>query len=149
MSVESGVPTASASAGFRRWLFGARRGLEAYMFLLHRLTGLTLLIFVVAHILLGASRLISMSLWAELMQLTRSPWIAGLEYLLLFAFAFHAFNGLRLILVEFGIGIGKPEQPVYPYRGSNLRQRPVLIVMMLLAALLILSSQFELFRFSH
>jgi len=149
MSMESGVPTSSASAGFRHWLFGARRGLEAYIFLLHRLTGLILLVFVVAHILLGASRLVSMSLWAELMQLTRSPWIAGLEHLLLFAFAFHAFNGLRLILVEFGIGIGEPEQPVYPYRGSNLRQRPVLIAMMLLAALLILSSQFELFRFSH
>jgi len=147
--MESGASTVTAGTGFRRWLFGARRGIEAYVFLLHRLTGLILLGFVVAHILLGASRLVSMSLWAELMALTRSPWVAGLEYLLLFAFAFHAFNGLRLILVEFGIGIGEPEQPVYPYRGSNLRQRPVLIVMMLLAALLIVSSQFELFRFSH
>lgn len=149
MAVDSPAQAVNESGRFRRWLFGARHGLEAYLFLLHRITGVLLLVFITAHILLGAARLISMELWAELMQLTRSPWVQGLELLLLSAFAFHAFNGVRLILVELGVGIGAPEQPVFPYRGSNLKQRPLLIAMMLLAGLLIVSSQFEILRFAH
>jgi succinate dehydrogenase/fumarate reductase cytochrome b subunit len=36
------------------------------------------------------------------------------EHLVFVAFAFHALNGVRLVLVELGFAVGKPLEPVYP-----------------------------------
>jgi succinate dehydrogenase/fumarate reductase cytochrome b subunit len=49
------------------------------------------------------------------------------------AFAYHAFNGLRLVLVELGFAVGKPIEPIYPYKTSVGVQRPLLIAAMALA----------------
>ena len=53
------------------------------------------------------------------------------EYLVFAAFAFHALNGIRLVLVELGFAIGKPIEPVYPYRTSVDEQRPLAIGVMI------------------
>jgi len=58
------------------------------------------------------------------------------EFLVFAAFAFHALNGIRLVLVELGFAIGKPIEPVYPYRTSVNEQRPLAIGVMILAAIL-------------
>jgi len=57
------------------------------------------------------------------------------EYLLFSAFAFHAFNGLRLFFVEMGFAVGKPIEPVYPYKTSLGVQRPLFVAVMILAAI--------------
>ena len=49
--------------------------------------------------------------------------------------AYHAANGVRLVLVELGFAVGKPIEPVYPYKTSLGVQRPLLIAMMILAAI--------------
>jgi succinate dehydrogenase/fumarate reductase cytochrome b subunit len=54
------------------------------------------------------------------------------EFLVFAAFAYHAGNGIRLILVELGFAVGRPIEPVYPYKTSLDVQRPLLIVMMIL-----------------
>ena len=41
------------------------------------------------------------------------------EFLVFAAFAYHAFNGLRLVFVEMGFAVGKPIEPVYPYKTSS------------------------------
>jgi succinate dehydrogenase / fumarate reductase cytochrome b subunit len=56
------------------------------------------------------------------------------EYLVFAAFALHALNGVRLVLLELGVGVGKPIEPVYPYRTSVHVQRPLAVGAMLLAA---------------
>ncbi|MDA0979121.1 MAG: hypothetical protein O3B72_11215 [Proteobacteria bacterium] len=139
----------TTSSGYVRWLFGSRHGLEGFLYLGHRVSGLLLLLFVICHILLSSSRLISMELWADLMLMTRSPWVQVLHYPMLAAFAFHAMNGIRLLLVETGFFIGRPEQQVYPYHGSITRQRPLSIVMMLLAGLLIITGELDVLRYAH
>jgi succinate dehydrogenase / fumarate reductase cytochrome b subunit len=58
------------------------------------------------------------------------------EYLVFLAFAFHAVNGVRLALVELGIGIGKPIEPIYPYRTSVDEQRRLAIAAMVVAAVI-------------
>jgi hypothetical protein len=50
------------------------------------------------------------------------------ELLVFLAFAYHAANGIRLVLVELGYGLGKPARPVYPYGNSVARQRPNVLV---------------------
>jgi NADH:ubiquinone oxidoreductase subunit 4 (subunit M) len=39
------------------------------------------------------------------------------------------------VLVELGFAVGKPIEPVYPYKTSVGVQRPLLIAMMILAAI--------------
>ncbi len=64
------------------------------------------------------------------------------EFLVFAAFAFHAVNGIRLVLVELGFAIGKPIEPVYPYRTSVDEQRPLAIGVMILAAILAIAGGF-------
>ena len=52
------------------------------------------------------------------------------EFLVFLAFIFHAVNGIRLILVELGLLVGKPGLPAYPYGYSTLRQRPAMVVVL-------------------
>ena len=59
------------------------------------------------------------------------------EFLVFAAFAFHAFNGVRLALIELGFAIGKPIEPIYPYRTSVHEQRPLAMAVMLLAGIVL------------
>jgi succinate dehydrogenase / fumarate reductase cytochrome b subunit len=59
------------------------------------------------------------------------------EFLVFVAFAFHAVNGIRLVIIELGFGVGKPIEPVYPYRTSVDVQRPLAIGVLLAAAILV------------
>ena len=55
------------------------------------------------------------------------------------AFIFHAVNGIRLVIVELACGIGRPHVPAYPYTNSTMRQRPFVVAVMILAALLMIT----------
>jgi succinate dehydrogenase/fumarate reductase cytochrome b subunit len=66
------------------------------------------------------------------------------------AFAFHACNGVRLALVELGFAIGNPIEPVYPYRTSVHEQRPLAIVMVLLAGIVLVAGGYNFYiHYSH
>ena len=69
----------------------------------------------------------------------------GLVQLLQPAFAFHGVNGVRLVLIELGWVIGKPIEPIYPYRTSVHEQRPLAIGVMVLAGLLVLAGGLDFF----
>jgi succinate dehydrogenase / fumarate reductase, cytochrome b subunit len=122
--------------GLKGWLVGGRWGFERYLYTLHRLTGLGLLAYFVLHIGVTSSRAFGASAWAAAMGQVKGPLFSVGEYLVFAAFAFHAVNGVRLALVELGFAIGKPIEPVYPYRTSVDEQRPLAIGVMILAAIL-------------
>ncbi len=130
--------------GFWGWLGGGRWGAERYVYALHRLTGLGILFYFLMHIVVTSLRARGIYLWAEGGFLDRPMFKAG-EFLVFAAFAFHAFNGLRLVLVELGVAVGKPIEPVYPYKTSLGVQRPLMIAMMILAAILFLAGGAEFF----
>ena len=44
-------------SGIFNWLAAGRRGFEAYLYVLHRISGLALLLFLVAHVFVSSSRL--------------------------------------------------------------------------------------------
>ena len=60
------------------------------------------------------------------------------EFLVFLAFAYHAINGIRLVIVELGYMIGKPGLPAYPYSYSTMRQKPLFVVVMVIAAVLMI-----------
>jgi succinate dehydrogenase / fumarate reductase cytochrome b subunit len=120
--------------GVRGWLAGGRWGIERYLFTLHRLTGLGLLLYFVLHIFVTSARAFGADAWARSMGRVTGPLFTLGEYLVFAAFAFHAINGVRLVLVELGFAVGKPIEPVYPYRTSLTVQRPLAIGALVLAA---------------
>jgi succinate dehydrogenase / fumarate reductase cytochrome b subunit len=129
--------------GIWGWLGGGRWGVERYAYSLHRLTGLAILLYFLMHIFVTSLRARGIYLWTEGGFLHKPIFRVG-EFLVFVAFAYHALNGLRLVLVELGIAVGKPIEPVYPYKSSLNVQRPLLIAAMILALLLILAGAAEL-----
>ncbi|MCX5801797.1 MAG: hypothetical protein NTX17_10495 [Candidatus Eisenbacteria bacterium] len=133
--------------GLMGWISGGRYGIERYAYTLHRLTGLGILAYFVLHILVTTSRLFGEQAWQTVMGFLESPVFRYGEFLVYLAFAYHALNGLRLVLVELGFFLGVPRQPVYPYTNSVRRQRPVLVLVMVVAAVIVLLGGYEFFGF--
>jgi succinate dehydrogenase / fumarate reductase cytochrome b subunit len=131
--------------GIPGWLGGGRWGPERYLYTLHRLTGLGLLAYFLMHILVTTSRALGQEAWEATMLRVAGPVFVFGEYLVFLAFAFHAVNGVRLVLVELGFGVGKPIEPIYPYRTSLNVQRPLAVGTMILAAALAILGGFDFF----
>lgn len=120
--------------GIWGWLGGGRWGWERYLYTLHRVTGLGLLAYFLLHVGLTTFRALGEPAWEAAMARVSGPVFVAGEYLVFLAFAFHAANGIRLVLVELGFAVGKPIEPVYPYRTSVDVQRPLAVGVMVLAA---------------
>jgi succinate dehydrogenase / fumarate reductase, cytochrome b subunit len=124
--------------GLLGWLGGGRYGAERYAYALHRLSGLGILAYFLMHIFVTGSRLQGPERWDSTMAFFSSPLFKIGEFMVFLAFAYHGINGIRLILVELGYLIGKPGLPSYPYNYSTLRQRPLFVVVMVIAAVLMI-----------
>jgi len=124
--------------GLLGWLGGGRYGAERYAYALHRLTGLGILAYFLMHIFVTGFRLGGPERWDSVIASLSSPVFKIGEFLVFLAFAYHAVNGIRLILVELGYLIGRPGLPSYPYHYSTLRQRPLFVVVMVIAAVLMI-----------
>jgi succinate dehydrogenase / fumarate reductase cytochrome b subunit len=94
------------------------------------------------HIVVTSLRANGRYLWGE-GQFFHQPVFKFGEFLVFAAFAYHALNGIRLVLVEFGFAVGKPIEPVYPYRTSLNVQRPLLISMMVLAVVFLVAGGYD------
>jgi succinate dehydrogenase / fumarate reductase cytochrome b subunit len=123
--------------GIWGWLGGGKWGAERYLYTLHRLTGLGLLAYFLMHIVVTSARALGKASWEQAMGAVSGPLFKFGEYLVFVAFAFHAINGVRLGLIELGFGVGRPIEPVFPYRTSLDVQRPLAVVVVLLAAVII------------
>ena len=119
--------------GLWGWLGGGRWGLERYLYIAHRLSGLGLLLYFLIHIFVTSSRALGRQSWDAAMAAVSGSFFRTGEFLVFVAFAFHGLNGIRLVLVELGIAVGRPIEPVYPYKTSLGVQRPLAIGAMVLA----------------
>jgi len=128
--------------GLWGWLGGGRWGVERYAYILHRVTGLGILFYFLIHIFVTSLRARGVYLWVEGAFFDQPMFKIG-EYLVFVAFAYHALNGVRLILVELGFAVGKHIVPIYPYKTSLNVQRPLLIAMMVLTAILVAVGGYE------
>jgi len=131
--------------GMKGWLYAGRYSFERYLYLAHRLSGLGLIAYMVLHIVETANRLRGEQAWAGLMALFATPLFKVIEYLLFVAAVFHAMNGIRLLLVELGFFLGKPKTPIYPYKTSVLRHRPLTYIVMIIAVVVMVLGSSSLF----
>lgn len=129
--------------GILGWLGKGKWGLERYLYILHRLTGLAILSYFMMHIVVTSLRAYGIYLWTE-GNFFHQPIFRIGEFLVFAAFAFHAFNGLRLVFVELGLAVGKPIEPIFPYETCISKQRPLLVIMMVFSAVLFAMGGYEL-----
>jgi succinate dehydrogenase / fumarate reductase cytochrome b subunit len=83
-----------------------------WAWILHRITGLGLVFYILLHtILMGVSLLSGKEAFdATLLILMSNPVFELLDILLLGAVLYHAFNGIRILLFDMGIGISVKRQ---------------------------------------
>jgi succinate dehydrogenase / fumarate reductase cytochrome b subunit len=124
--------------GLWGWLGGGRYGAERYAYALHRLSGLGILAYFIMHIFVTGTRMGGPQRWQSTMAFFGAPSFKLGELLVFLAFVYHGVNGIRLVLAELGYTIGRPGRPVYPYVYSTMRQRPLFIALMIIAAVLII-----------
>ncbi|MBM4271395.1 MAG: succinate dehydrogenase, cytochrome b556 subunit [Deltaproteobacteria bacterium] len=135
--------------GIIGWLGGGRWGVERYLYILHRVTGLGILLFFLIHIFASSMRMYGPETWAAAMAILKNPIFKLGEFFVFVAFAFHALNGIRLILIELGLAVGKAEEPIYPYKSSLNNQRPLMVIVMVVVAILIIAGGYNTFFGSH
>jgi succinate dehydrogenase / fumarate reductase cytochrome b subunit len=131
--------------GLRGWIIAGKYGAERYLYLLHRITGLGLLTYFLIHIYVTGVRIHGEAAWAAKMAAVATPFFKFGEFLVMAGFIFHALNGIRLLIVEFGFGIGKPERQEYPYVTSVMKQRPLSVAVFVIAGLLLIISFLDFF----
>jgi len=124
--------------GLKGWVYAGRYGVERYLYFLQRISGLGILLYLFLHLGLTSTRIFSQNAWEAAMALVDAPLFKFGEYVVVAAFAFHALNGLRLLLIELAFFIGKPSRQDYPYITSVKRQKPLVYIAMILLLLLLL-----------
>jgi len=77
-----------------------------WMWLLHRISGVVLALYGIAHIvIISLARMAGPGTFNRVMETLGSPVILALDLLLVWAVLFHAFNGVRILLLDVGVGI--------------------------------------------
>ncbi len=131
--------------GLGGWFYGGKFGAERYIFGLHRLAGLGILLYFIIHIFVTGQKIHGKAAWDAAMGSVSGPLFHIGEYLVFAAIAFHGLNGIRLILAEFGLVLGKPKRPVYPYTTANMRIRVLTWSLMILAVILMFVGGYDFF----
>lgn len=88
------VPKAPAGT-----LYRGREGMWSWV--AHRVTGIGLFFFLFAHVLDTALVRVSPEAYNEVIATYKNPIVGVMEVGLVAALVFHAFNGLRIVLVDF------------------------------------------------
>lgn len=147
MAVSGEIKRHPNKLGVGGWVYGGRYGSSRVFYILHRISGLGILLYLILHIFVTATRLKGSVAWENLMTTLKHPLFRFGEFLLFIAFAFHALNGIRLIITELGYSLGRPAPPRYPYELSLSRQRLLSWVLMVIAGILIVLGFLDFYIF--
>ncbi|MEM3684219.1 MAG: hypothetical protein QXX17_05350 [Conexivisphaerales archaeon] len=115
---------------YRGWLKFWNRNWERWLYTMHRITGVGVGVYFVAHIwetsnsataFIDVSRGGSPIVWSSLMNYLSNEFFHTGLLLVVLAATFHAMNGVRLFMAEQGLLIGRPKPPAFPYVASSLK----------------------------
>ncbi len=114
-----------------------RYGIERVAYLLMRLSGLGLLAYFVTHIYETSNILRGRVGWDEVLSITQTTEGHVILAIVIGMCVFHTANGIRVMLGESGVGVGKPIRPDYPYHSpsQNARHKIAIYSSIVLAAL--------------
>ncbi len=129
------------------WFYAGKYQIERYAYILHRLSGLAILLYLMMHIYVTSFRVHGKDAWEGIMSKVGAPIFHFGEYLLFVAVAYHAMNGIRLIFQELGFLLPAPVKPVYPYVTALSKVRIVLMVCMFIALVIMFIGGLDFFVF--
>ncbi|MGC8969538.1 MAG: hypothetical protein ACP5LG_02975 [Conexivisphaera sp.] len=138
------------------WARISHANFERWLYLLHRVTGLVVGLYLIAH-LVETSDIVpaylsgNANVWNDLMASLYNP-AAHAGLLIIAAFAvYHGLNGVRLFLAASGVGVGKPVRPEWPYAPVSLRSPQRALGWLFIAVTLVLTiyAFYELFIVAH
>jgi len=134
--------------GIKGWVYAGKYRLERYLYILHRISGLGILLYLVLHIYVTGFKIKGEEAWEGVMTFLDMT-VLGVpifklgEYMLFAGFAFHAANGIRLVLTELGFLLGKPKRPVYPFTLAMTHQRILMYLLLALAVVVIIYGGYD------
>ncbi|MBW7995014.1 MAG: hypothetical protein FVQ81_00295 [Candidatus Glassbacteria bacterium] len=136
--------THSNLKGVPGWAWAGRYGIERHLYILQRVTGLSVLLYLPMHLLVTGQKL-EQSNWESVMGLVNQGLLPIGEFLLFVCAVFHALNGIRLLLTHFGFLMRQPERPVYPFTVAALKQRWAVYTVFIATAALVGYGGWEFF----
>ncbi len=84
---------------FTRLAQGRPMGIGAYMFVMHRLTGVALTVYLYVHLITLGSILQGPDRFDQAMALMSRPGVRLMELVLIWVVLFHTLNGVRLLVL--------------------------------------------------
>jgi len=81
-----------------------RRGLGAWAFLLNRITGLGLVVYLYVHLAVLSLLARGPESWDSFIDIVRSPFFLALDVVVIAGWLIHALNGIRITLANFSFG---------------------------------------------
>ncbi|MGC8695622.1 MAG: hypothetical protein ACP5UD_04390 [Conexivisphaera sp.] len=138
------------------WARVSHANFERWLYLLHRLTGIVVGLYLIAH-LVETSDVVpaylgnNPNVWNDLMASLYNPVMhAGLLIIAAFA-VYHGLNGVRLFLAASGVGVGRPIRPEWPYAPVSLRSPQRALGWLFIAVTLVLTiyAFYQLFIVTH
>lgn len=69
--------------------------------LLHRITGIAVLVFLLGHIIETSTLMLGPDVYNKTLEIYRQAWFKPIEFLLVAAVLYHAGNGILVMLVDF------------------------------------------------
>jgi succinate dehydrogenase / fumarate reductase cytochrome b subunit len=115
-----------------RWLDVRRRKIGMWAYTLNRITGIGLVVYLYLHLVVLSILLRGPAAWDSFVAVARSPFMLGLDVLLLAGILIHGLNGLRIALTGFGIGVGA--------------QKATFIVLMVVSAVVLWIAALKIFH---
>ncbi len=111
---EKNRETANVGAGL--W-----KGTGMWAWLLHRISGLVLVVYLLAHIIvISQGRVQGQEGFDNLFRTLESPPFILLDVLLVGAVIYHAFNGIRVMLMDIGVTIRSHKNAFYALMGAGV-----------------------------
>jgi succinate dehydrogenase / fumarate reductase cytochrome b subunit len=104
----SGKNRETANVGAGNW-----RGVGMWAWLLHRVSGLVLMAYLFAHIIVISQAQRGSATFDKLFKTLESPLFVVLDLVLLGAVLYHMMNGIRVLLFDLGVAIKQQKTVFY------------------------------------
>lgn len=121
----------SRRRGMIGWFDVRGREMGTWAFVLNRLTGLGLVLYLVLHFIALSLLARGESAYNDFVEFAHNPIILFMDVVLLFGMIFHGLNGIRIALVGMGIGARS--------------QKSMLVVLSVISAVLVVLSAWLVF----
>jgi len=102
-------PVSPRRRGAAGWIDVRGRRLGQWAFILNRLTGLGLLLYLFLHLCVLSLLAVGPGAWDGFVSAALTPAFLALDVVLIFGLLFHGLNGLRVTLVGFGLIVSRQQ----------------------------------------